>query len=492
MERPVGFTLRPYQQTLIEQTCAALKARQSPLVVLPTGAGKTAMIAELVRLNRSTGRQSTVICHRREIALQIASAVTRHTGEAPEMVTAGSRPDWSAPVHVAMVPTLTRRLDRLHPGGMLLADESHHLGSSSWQKVREALAPELLVGFTATPIRPDGRGLGGAGFDVLLEGPSTRWLMDQGFLCPYELFAAPAQIDTTGLRTVRGDYDVQGLQQRVVGIAGDVVSTWLKLNKPRLPTICVGVTVEHAKELAAAFQWAGISAAAVDGKTPTAERDRAFSAFRAGQIKVLCSCAVLDEGLDVPEAGCLQLVRPTKSLRLLRQLQGRVLRPSPGKERALLIDHGPSWSELPMPCEEIAWSLDQGHQARPKGSPTVVAKQEGGRIEIVTRQDPTAVLRQIDPAEVLQERAIKASVQLQQILCMYQRRSVPRGAVLSVVERAPRHLYELKRVARVLRLPWKWAYAEFRNQPTPPPGWPPLLREEPPAGGWDQAFKVEA
>ncbi|MCP9823906.1 DEAD/DEAH box helicase [Synechococcus sp. EJ6-Ellesmere] len=491
MAGPAGFTLRPYQQALIEQACVALKAQRSPLIVLPTGGGKTALISDLVRLNRSTGRRSTVICHRREIALQLAAAIERHTGEVPEMVMAGSRPDWSAPVLVAMVPTLARRLDRLHPGGMLLADEAHHMGSSSWQKVREALAPELLAGFTATPIRPDGRGLGGAGFDVLLEGPSPRWLMDHGFLCPYELFAAPAQIDVQGIRTVRGDYDPQGLQQRVVGIAGDVVSTWLKLNKPRLPTICVGVTVEHAQELAAAFNWAGISAVAVDGKTPTAERDHAFSAFRAGQIKVLCCCALVDEGLDVPEAGCLQLVRPTKSLRLLRQLQGRVLRPSPGKERALLIDHGPSWSLLPMPCEEIAWSLDAGHQAQPKGTPSVVAQQEGGRIEIVARQDPTAVLRQIDPAEALQERAIKASVQLQQILCMYQRGRVPRGAVLAVVERAPRHLYELKRVARVLRLSWKWASREFRNQPAPPPGWPPLLREEPAAGGWDQALKVE-
>ena len=99
-----GFILRPYQQELIDQTGAALKAKRSPLVVLPTGGGKTALIAEIVRLNRSTDRRSTVICDRREILQQIAGAIKHHTGEAPELVEAGSKPNWGAPVLVAMVP----------------------------------------------------------------------------------------------------------------------------------------------------------------------------------------------------------------------------------------------------------------------------------------------------------------------------------------------------------------------------------------------------
>jgi len=111
--RPKGFTLRPYQQELIDQTGAALKAKRSPLVVLPTGGGKTALIAEIVRLNRSTGRRSTVICHRREILQQVAGGIKHHTGEAPELVEAGSKPNWGAPVLVATVPTLARRLGQL-------------------------------------------------------------------------------------------------------------------------------------------------------------------------------------------------------------------------------------------------------------------------------------------------------------------------------------------------------------------------------------------
>ena len=118
---------------------------------------------------------------------------------------------------------------------------------------------------------------------------------------------------------------------------------------------------------------------------PTAERDRIFAAFRAGEITILCACAVVDEGLDVPGAGCIQLVRPTRSLRLLRQLQGRVLRASPGKDRALLIDHGPSWRELPLPDEEIAWSLDTTEVAMPMGERSKTIKASDGRIEVVNR-----------------------------------------------------------------------------------------------------------
>ncbi len=131
-----GFTLRPYQQELIDRTRAALKAKQALLLVVPTGGGKTPMIAELVRLAGIAGHQVVVACHRREIALQIAAAITNHTGNPPELVTAGSKPNWAAPVIVAMVPTITRRLDQLPQGGLLIADEAHHMGSPIWQKVR--------------------------------------------------------------------------------------------------------------------------------------------------------------------------------------------------------------------------------------------------------------------------------------------------------------------------------------------------------------------
>ena len=179
--RPKGFTLRPFQQELIDQTGAALKAKRSPLVVLPTGGGKTALIAEIVRLNRSTGRRSTVICHRREILQQIAGAIEHHTGEAPELVTASSKPNWGVPVLVAMVPTLARRLGQLQQGGMLLADEAHHMGSTSCLQPCHTLNTSsrgwpIWAASSArlTLIRPAGVG-GSAGRNVPRSGSSAGW-----------------------------------------------------------------------------------------------------------------------------------------------------------------------------------------------------------------------------------------------------------------------------------------------------------------------------
>jgi DNA repair protein RadD len=219
--------------------------------------------------------------------------------------------------------------------------------------------------------------------------------MDRGYLCDYTQSVSRRPINVRGVRITRGDYDTKELTERVLHIAGDVVADWQRLNVNRLPTLCVGVTVAHAQDMAAAFRLAGIAAAAVDGSMSTTERDAIFAAFRSGAITVLTACAVVDEGPDVPEAGCLQLVRPTKSLRLLRQLQGRVLRPSPGKDRALLIDHGPSWKELPPPCEQIRWSLDATERAEPAGRPSVMKVQPGGRVEITVKQQPEVELGEI-------------------------------------------------------------------------------------------------
>lgn len=109
MAGPV-FVLCTYQADLIQERCSALKQAQSPLIVLPTGGGETALIAELTLLARKAGRRVTLLCHRHEILLQINSGMDRQTGQAPELVAAGTKPCWSAPVIAAMVPIMVRRL----------------------------------------------------------------------------------------------------------------------------------------------------------------------------------------------------------------------------------------------------------------------------------------------------------------------------------------------------------------------------------------------
>jgi superfamily II DNA or RNA helicase len=357
------FQLRDYQTHLADAGDAAMLDGRRPCMVGPTGCGKTVIIAELVRRALARGEQVVVICHREEILQQIVASLQAHLGpqQVIAMVTAGSRPRMDRRVVVGMVPTMVRRLKLLEQltGCTLLADECHHAPSPTWRKVIEAAQPRRFGGLTATPVRPDGKGLGDEEmFDLLLNGPEAGELMAAGKLCRYRLFAAPHRIDSRGMRKRGGDFTTADMERKVVEIQGEIVRDWMQLNPNRERTICVAVSVPHAHQVAEQYRDQGIAAEAVDGDTPKPERRGIFERFRRGQITVLCACAVIDEGLDVPEATCLQILRPTASLRLWRQLIGRVLRPAPGKDAALLIDHTDNWRRLPPPDAEMDWKLN--------------------------------------------------------------------------------------------------------------------------------------
>jgi superfamily II DNA or RNA helicase len=266
----------------------------------------------------------------------------------------------------------------------VLVHNCHHQIAPSWLRLRERLNPAATCGFSATPITPTGGGLAPAGFTDLVIGPEPRWLMDNGFLCDYKLYGAPAEINTDGVSTRGGDYAVDQLEQRVVEVEGSIIRDWRKFNPNGLSTICVGVSVEHAHRLVDLYRRAGVTAAVVDGATPTAERDDIFARFRSGDVTVLCACAVVDEGLDVPSATCLQLLRPTRSIRLYRQLIGRVLRPSPGKEHAIIIDHSGSWRELPLPDDPIEWTLNERVRRVPAEDRDVT--RDEGSYEVLKRE----------------------------------------------------------------------------------------------------------
>lgn len=379
------FELRDYQTRLADAGDAAMLQGQRPCMVAPTGAGKTVIIAELCRRALARGEQVVVICHREEILSQIVASLQKHLGqqEVIAMVTAGSKPRLDRRVVVGMVPTMVRRLKMLEQlkGCTLLADECHHAPSTTWRQVIAAAQPRRFGGLTATPVRPDGKGLGDEEmFDLLLNGPEAGELMAAGKLCRYRLFAAPHRIDSKGMRKRGGDFSTADMERKIVEIQGEIVRDWKQLNPNHERTICVAVSVPHAHEVARQYRDDGIAAEAVDGNTPKPERRAIFERFRRGQTTVLCACAVIDEGLDVPEATALQILRPTASLRLWRQLIGRVLRPAPGKDAALIIDHTDNWRRLPPPDAEMDWQLNSKAQ-QPKEQRQAVINAQTGEVE---------------------------------------------------------------------------------------------------------------
>lgn len=360
----------------------------------------TVIIADIIRQYRELGLEVVVIAHRLEIIKQIAASIRNHTGINPQLITAGHTTPLQ-PVSVAMIQTLSKRdhwIEALR-GRVLIIDEGHHSGSVSYKNLRARLEPQAVIGLTATPIRPNGGTiLSPDTFSHLLLGPPPKWLMDQGFICRYDMYGGDP-IDTKGLRPrANGEFLEREHEERVLAISGSVVPNWLEFNPKRLSTICIGVTVTHGEQLVQLYRDAGISAALVVGKIKESERARIFREFSEGKINVLVSVALIDEGLDIPSAKCLQLVRSIGSIRLHRQLVGRVMRPTADGERAIIIDHGASWAneKIPMPDEDVSWPLtpkERGTTKRPLGEFTKL--DQGGKVIVVNMVETKAPMRLI-------------------------------------------------------------------------------------------------
>jgi len=237
---------------------------------------------------------------------------------------------------------------------LLVVDEAHHTTAGTWAKVIEHFHAAKLLGVTATPIRSDGRGLG-QHYQAMVQGPTAQQLTTDGFLAAAKVLAPPG-FDSTGLRKRMGDFDTKEAEQRVGTIMGDCLGHYRK-HLPGQTAIAFCCSVAHAEAVAALFQSAGIAAASIDGTMDTAQRRQLLSELGTGSLKVLTSCALIGEGVDVPSVGGCILLRPTASVALHLQMIGRCLRPQPGK-RAVVLDHVGNTLRLGHHLEPREWSLD--------------------------------------------------------------------------------------------------------------------------------------
>ena len=191
------------------------------------------------------------------------------------------------------------------------------------------------------------------------------------------MFGAVSKIKTQGIKVTAGDFNLKELSQAVAeaDITGDLVPMWKKYADGK-KTVLFAVDIAHSKECAKAFTDAGISAEHIDGKTPAKERDAILERFRTGKTLVLCNCNIVTEGFDVPTIEAIQCVRPTLSLVFYLQMFGRALRPSPGKEYAVFIDHTNNWGVHGLPDKAQEWSLEPKPQKEPKSQKTSAFTQE--------------------------------------------------------------------------------------------------------------------
>ena len=350
--------LRDYQRQAIADLRAAFRAgARAPLLVAPTGAGKTVIIAAVLQGVASRGQSAIVLVHRRELIAQTSAKLTL-AGVEHGIIAAGVS-GANASIQVASVQTLARRLDRIAAQpDLIVIDEAHHAAASTWGKALSHWPKALRLGVTATPVRQDGRGLK-AVFDRLVLGPSTAELISAGFLCPARIYAPPPVADLSGLHRRAGDYAIDEAAERMDRpiVTGDAIAHYQRLAAGQR-AIAFCCNVKHAEHVCAAFNDAGVEAATLLGATDPLRRDATVARFAAGELQVLVTVDVVSEGFDIPAAGCAILLRPTQSLGLYLQQVGRVLRPAPSKAAAIVLDHVGNVHRHGWPDDPREWSLD--------------------------------------------------------------------------------------------------------------------------------------
>jgi DNA repair protein RadD len=224
---------RPYQANIIARFDQAVSdGFRRILLVAPTGAGKTIIANEIIRVARARLHKVVMLAHRREIIGQTSSKL-HAAGVMHGVIQAGIEPRPLEPVQVASISTLHARAIRsdrmeLPPADLLIIDECHHCPAQTYRGIIEAYPDAVLLGLTATPCRGDGRGLGGI-FDTMIECPQVAELVEQKYLVPTRCYA-PTKPDLLGVRVERGDYVESQLAERMdrPKLVGDVVTNWHK------------------------------------------------------------------------------------------------------------------------------------------------------------------------------------------------------------------------------------------------------------------------
>ncbi len=341
---PPARVLRDYQ---IEAVQAVLETWGSgthrTAVVLPTGTGKSTVIGELASTATALGLRVVMLAHRQELLYQMASTVKAVAPHLPSVgIVAAERDEYQSPIVAASFATVMQqhRLSRLGRREVILCDETHHVTAPTYLGVVETLGAyddSFFCGFTATLRREDGKALREVIEHVAYER-DLRWAIAEGHLVkPHGLTVKIQGLDLDRVRVVAGDFASAELAEVMEASTESVVDAVMRFATGRRALVFAAGVVA-AQLISESLQDRGIHSAVVVGSTPYDERQRHYAAFESGEVSVLVTVQVLTEGVDFPWCNAVVLARPTRSQVLYSQMVGRVLRPFPGKESALVLD----------------------------------------------------------------------------------------------------------------------------------------------------------
>lgn len=400
--------LRDYQEDILSQLQACTS---DDLVQLDTGGGKTPIEAALA----AWAPRTLLVAHRNILIQQISEKLaafglehdtisTEHTRRRCMLAHRPHRRNFIRRGHasrrVASIDSLisARRHGRLEidtaADWLIIIDEAHHVvPDNKWGQLRELFPNARIVGFTATPARMDGESLHvskGGLFERLVQAralgnDSVRVLIERGYLSDFACFAARMDVSTNdslspdelyeqlerdltieamgGSSSYRGRVSLSsarrvGLdyERGELELFGDPISEYRRLADGSR-AILMAPAITNAEEFAEQFRAAGIPSACINSRQSPSEIARLLDEFGAGRIRVLTNVDMVGEGFDLPACDTLIIATRTASFPRYRQWCGRVLRPAPGKRRAVIIDHTGMVAEHGQPDEPVAWDL---------------------------------------------------------------------------------------------------------------------------------------
>lgn len=380
------ISLRGYQIKLIQDIYSGWSSGyRNVMAVSPTGSGKAFTLCTLAEeLAYSHRMETTIKVHRKELVSQLCMSLAKlgvyHNviaqkntvldiieQERREYGSSYYQPN--SPITVVSVDTLLSRKEKYKEWGerqkvWILDEAAHQLKDNKWGKATEIMPNAIGVGFTATPQRLDKKGLGRHAFglfDVMVQGPTVRYLIDNGFLSKYKVVVPPSQyreyLKEDGNDSKDYTHEAREYASIHSGITGDVVDNYIKFINGK-QAIVFADSIKAGMLMEANFAEKGIAAKLLTGDTPDKERAKGVNDYRDGKVKVLINVDLFDEGFDVPGTYAVIMARPTKSLSKFLQMCGRSLRVAVGKDFAVLIDHVGNIKYHQLPDKIRRWTLD--------------------------------------------------------------------------------------------------------------------------------------
>lgn len=350
--------LRPYQRDALDAVYQHLREHDdNPCVIIPTGGGKTPVMATICRdaVGQWSGRV-LILAHVKELLEQ---AVEKLHVIAPDLevgvYSAGlKRRDCNRPVTVAGIQSVYRRACEFDPFDLIIVDEAHLIPPEGDGMYRQFLAdarvvnPDVrVIGLTATPYRMKSGMICGTSPDAILNEVcyevGVRELIVQGYLCSLRTKAGSARADFEGLHVRGGEFvagEVEGLMD-TDALVPPACAEIIEHTEDRRSVLIFASGVQHSKHIVRVLQERhGVECGFVEGNTPAKDRDRLLDRFRSGDLKYLANINVLTTGFDATNIDCVAMLRPTLSPGLYYQMVGRGFRLHPGKADCLVLDFG--------------------------------------------------------------------------------------------------------------------------------------------------------